>query len=305
MGILSTLKNRAFWNWKNTTLVLLGTIAICFFLFRTIGNLFNGFKTTDSGLKYRFITKLKGRTPVQGDAILLNYAMISTQGDTLINNLRNDTFMEINVYSNKPNNELMEGLFMMGSGDIAEFRIPSDSLRKKIKNDIIENLPERTEVVFLVKVEQVLNYDQFTEYKVKKRLKIYEKEDKAIDAYAAKIKKNWILDSFQRVKYYIENKTDKPRFKDGDKISFHARVTQLNGSIDIDSKMEGRKLEIELGKVNYRISAFDKVMYFLAEGESGMFLVPSEWAYGAAGKIGLPSFSPLSVEISEIKKLNP
>ncbi len=302
--MINKLKNTLFKDWKTTAIFILLLITIGFFAYRIISNSISGFKVTESGLKYRFITKLKGKTPIQGDIILMKYAMISSKGDTLVNHFKNDTFMEINVYTNKPNNELMEGMFMMGAGDVAEFKILSDSLKKKIRNETTDFLPLKSEVSFIVRVEQVLNYDQYVIYRTRKRLKIYEIEDRAIDKYAEDLKKNWILDSFERVKYFIENKTNNPRFKDGDIIEFHAKVSLLNGQLDIDSKMEGRKLRVELGKDNYRISGLHRVMYYLANNESGIFLVPSSWGYGAAGKIGIPSYAPLAIEIYEPKKIN-
>lgn len=286
-------------------MLVLGAISAIFYYRENFRIIFGSYEKSPRGYHYRF-TEGKKLNSVMGPGyhIVFQYLLLGPKGDTIENKALPGVEM-VREYPVEAKNEMDDAMQIGSEGSVIEILVPTDSLKLRVIDNMkIMAMPSGEKAKFVLKIIKLLNDDDYVGYQNQQRFTRIKKENDAIDAFAKKQNKSWILDTFSMVKYAIENKTDKPRLKEGDKIEFHTEVYTLQGALLINSAMEGRKYTITVGKSNYQLTAFDAVAYYLADGESGEFLVTSEMGYGAQGYLNIvPPYSPLLIKIKELKKL--
>jgi hypothetical protein len=286
-----------------------------------------GFKTSDKGLVYKF---------TQGEALkkpygphhfmLLNHMLIGPNGDTLENSFKSDTLEEL-PYPMQAKNELLEALMMMGSGTEMEVKISTDSLKQKIGGSpLIGLLESGKEARFIIRVDKVLSAEDYDAYRNQKFLNRIMAENKLIDEYATKNgvanlpEGGWLLDSTKMIKYRIKRADGKydveqrrlenaPVLKSAKAATFHCEVYNIDGTLLVNSSMEGRMYKAEKVGVDpfesalaiYDVKCLNILPFYLNEGEVGEFLVTSANGYGNKGRIGVPAYAPLRVVIKSVK----
>lgn len=304
-------------NKKNIILIIvtLTFISLGFYFYRN----FFMFHTTKSGLKYRFIEGEKIETPLNSDNYcFVNYAIIGPDGDTIQSSYNSDTFVEV-PYPVNPQNELMEALQMASAGSKLEVKISTDSLKKKVSSHYkVQLLPSNqwTRVIFDVyKIVSAQDYYVFISDKSIKRL---QKEQNEIKKYIQenKNKEPWVLDTLAKVHYrYAKNNTGKdcpiltpnmlqfmPKQLE-DELEFDVVVSRLNGDLIIDSRVEGRKYKSTWEQFINEIRALNEFPFYVKPGCNMEFLVTSSFGFGANGRIGVPSYSPLHVQVFNVKTI--
>ncbi len=285
-----------------------------------------GFKTTDKGLVYKF---------TQGDALkkpygphhfmLLNHMLIGPNGDTLENSFKSDSLEEL-PYPLQAKNELLEALMMMGTGTEMEVKISTDSLKQKIGGSpLIGLLESGKEARFIIRVDRVLTAEDYDAYRNQKFLNRIMAENKLIDEYAAKHvvanlpEGGWLLDSSKMIKYRIKQKDgnydfsqrrleNAPILKGNKAASFHCEVYNIDGTLLVNSSMEGRLYRAEKVGTDpfesalaiYDVKCLNILPFYLTVGEEGEFLVTSANGYGNKGRIGVPPYAPLRVVIKSV-----
>ncbi|MBL7812036.1 MAG: hypothetical protein JNL57_07400 [Bacteroidetes bacterium] len=294
---------------RNKKLLLglgLGAALILLLVFKKpLSSWLGGYSTTASGLEYRF---LKGARLTKnlgpGNHMLFNYLLIGPDKDTVTNSYNSDTLMEMD-YPVEAHNELMEALQITGAGSTIEVRVSTDSLKKKIpKHPKILMMKENDWAKFVVSVEKVLNDEDFAAYINQKRLTRMMAENSLVDQYCSRHKANWVLDSVRHFKYCITTPKNTDRFKDGDEVEYDVTVHTISGVLVLDSRQEGRRYTALLGKPAFFLPALDVLPYYLGEGESADFVTTSELGFGARGRIGVPGYAPLVIQIKNIQKIN-
>jgi hypothetical protein len=285
-----------------------------------------GFKTSDKGLVYKFL---------EGDALkkpygphhfmLLNHMLIGPKGDTLENSFLSDTLEEL-PFPLVAKNELLEALMMMGSGTKMEVKISTDSLKLKIGGSpLIGLLESGKEARFIIQVDRVLSAEDYDAYRNQKFLNRIMAENKMIDDYASKngvkglAEGGWLLDSTKMIKYRIKQKDgsydtahrrleNAPYLKAAKAVTFHCEVYNIDGTLLVNSSMEGRLYRAEKLGVDpfesalaiYDVRCLNILPFYLSEGEEGEFLVTSSNGYGNRGRIGVPAYAPLRVVIKSV-----
>jgi FKBP-type peptidyl-prolyl cis-trans isomerase len=163
------------------------------------------------------------------------------------------------------------------------------------------NLPSGENAKFSIRIIKVLNDAQYAGYQNQRFMERLQKENKAIDGFALKTQKPWVLDSTKFIKYFIENNTTSPILKEGTVVSFHAEVATLDGQLLINSAPTGKKYLLEIGKNTYNLAAFDQVLQYMRTGETGVFLVTSDYGYGDQGYMNLVKpYTPLMIKITDL-----
>ncbi|MSP09110.1 MAG: hypothetical protein EXR23_01985 [Flavobacteriaceae bacterium] len=286
-----------------------------------------GFKTSDKGLVYNFL---------EGDALkkpygphhfmLLHHMLIGPKGDTLENSFLSDTLEEL-PFPLVAKNELLEALMMMGSGSKMEVKISTDSLKQKIGGSpLIGLLESGKEARFIIQVDRVLSAEDYDAYRNQKFLNRIMAENKMIDDFASKnavkgiADGGWLLDSNKMIKYRIKQKDgvydiknrrleNAPSLKVVKAVTFHCEVYNIDGSLLVNSSMEGRLYRAEKVGIDpfesalaiYDVRCLNILPFYLNEGEEGEFLVTSSNGYGNRGRIGVPAYAPLRVVIKSVK----
>lgn len=297
------LKNK----WVAITLGLILLSGIAWLFRKQLGPLFGGYEKSPKGYYYRFVKggkleKIKG----PGYHIIFQYVLLGPKGDTLENKSKEGVEQQME-YPMEIKSELDEIFQMAAPGSVIEMLVPTDTLRQRASNNLkVMTLEPGENAKWVIYVKKLLNPQEFEGYKNQRLMDRLAKENKQIDDFALKTKsKNWKLDSVDWIKYYIDSAIDKPRLVVGDEIEFHTEVYTLDGAMLINSGAEGRKYKLTIGRFNYPIVAFDKVAQYMADGESGAFLVTSDYGYGDEGQGSIIApYTPLLVKIYDLKKLN-
>jgi FKBP-type peptidyl-prolyl cis-trans isomerase len=294
-------------HWLTLTLLVLILASLAFFLRKPLGIWLGGWEKTDRGGYFRVVEGKKwDKMPGAGFHIVFQYVLTGPDGDTLVN-LAKPGVEQHMMYPVEPRNELEDAMQNGAPGSVVEVLIPTDSLKQRISGNLqIMNLPSGENAKFSIRIIKVLNDAQYAGYQNQRFMDRLQKENKAIDDFALKVKKPWVLDSTRFIKYFIDNKTESPRFTEGRFVSFHAEVATLEGQLIINSAPTGKKYLMEIGKNTYNLAAFDQVLQYMAEGETGVFLVTSDYGYGDQGYMNLVKpYTPLMIKITDLTLSKP
>lgn len=300
---MNLIKNK----WFLGALILLGLAFLGFQFKDTIGPWFGGYSTTKQGLKYKFIRGGKIKTPpAEGSYVLMNYMVIGPEGDTLINNFKPaDTLMEA-VYPEDPSNPILEAISLTGEGSTIVALIKTDSLKAKFsQNPLILKMPYGKYAKFIIKVNHIISPSEFEAYSNRKKLARLEMEGKIIDNYAASRKEHeWKLDTFEHFRYYVTGPDGNEKIKPGDKVEFHVETYVVSdNTLIMHSRMENHKRMITIGRNELEMPAYDVVIPYMKEGQTGEFVITSRLGFGALGRQGVSSYAPILVKITDLKKI--
>lgn len=294
-------------HWLTLSLVLLILASLAFFLRKPLGIWLGGWEKTQRGGYFRVVEGKKwDKMPGAGYHIVFQYVLTGPEGDTLVN-LAKPGVEQHMMYPVEPRNELEDAMQNGAPGSVVEVLIPTDSLKQRISGNLqIMNLPSGENAQFIIRIIKVLNDAQYAGYQNQRFMERLQKENKLIDDFAARMKKPWLLDSTRFIKYFIENKTQSPRFTEGRVVSFHAEVATLDGRLLINSAPTGKKYLMEIGKNTYNMAAFDQILQYMAEGETGVFLVTSDYGYGDQGYMNIVKpYTPLMIKITDLTLSKP
>jgi FKBP-type peptidyl-prolyl cis-trans isomerase len=294
-------------HWLTLTLLVLILASLAFFLRKPLSIWMGGWEKTDRGGYFRVVEGKKwDKMPGAGFHIVFQYVLTGPDGDTLVN-LAKPGVEQHMMYPVEPRNELEDAMQNGAPGSVVEVLIPTDSLKQRISGNLqIMNLPSGENAKFSIRIIKVLNDAQYAGYQNQRFMDRLQKENKAIDDFALKVKKPWVLDSTRFIKYFIDNKTESPRFTEGRFVSFHAEVATLEGQLIINSAPTGKKYLMEIGKNTYNLAAFDQVLQYMAEGETGVFLVTSDYGYGDQGYMNMVKpYTPLMIRITDLTLTKP
>ncbi|MFN4915109.1 MAG: FKBP-type peptidyl-prolyl cis-trans isomerase [Sphingomonadales bacterium] len=294
-------------HWLTLSLVLLILASLAFFLRKPLGIWLGGWEKTQRGGYFRVVEGKKwDKMPGAGYHIVFQYVLTGPEGDTLVN-LAKPGVEQHMMYPVEPRNELEDAMQNGAPGSVVEVLIPTDSLKQRISGNLqIMNLPSGENAKFIIRIIKVLNDAQYAGYQNQRFMERLQKENKLIDDFAARMKKPWLLDSTRFIKYFIENKTQSPRFTEGRVVSFHAEVATLDGRLLINSAPTGKKYLMEIGKNTYNMAAFDQILQYMSEGETGVFLVTSDYGYGDQGYMNIVKpYTPLMIKITDLTLSKP
>ncbi len=304
---MNLIKNK----WFLGGLLALGLIFLGLKYRNEIKFFFGGWKETKSGMRYRFTQGDPNKKNLGGEfTMLINYMLIGPDGDTITNNFKSDTLMEV-PYPVEPTSEVLEALAMMNTNTTVEALVLSDSLKKRVEH--LTSAPGYSKIMFIppgeyarfvIRVKKVMNEEEFEGYNNQKKIARVLAEGDMIDKLVQKSPHQYLLDSFLHFRYYIYDRTDKPRIQRGDEIEYNVEVKTFDGALIVNSAAEGRKYHAVIGKNTYELPALDILPTYLAEGENGQFVITSALGFGARGAQNVKSYSPLIINIFDIKKLN-
>lgn len=294
-------------HWLTLTLALLILASLAFFLRKPLGIWLGGWEKTERGGYFRVVEGKKwDKMPGAGYHIVFQYVLTGPEGDTIVN-LAKPGVEQHMMYPVEPRNELEDAMQNGAPGSVVEVLIPTDSLKQRISGNLqIMNLPSGENAKFSIRIIKVLNDVQYAGYQNQRFMDRLQKENRLIDAVAAKTPKPWVLDSTKFIKYFIDKKTGAPRLIEGGVVSFNAEVATLDGQLIVNSAPTGKKYLMEIGKNTYNLAAFDHVLQYMAEGETGVFLVTSDYGYGDQGYMNMVKpYTPLMIKITDLTVSKP
>lgn len=294
---------------------ILAVLSIALYGYRT----FFAYKTTPTGLQYRFLKGEAVAEPFSNDHYcLINYMIVGPDGDTLVSSYGNDTLVEV-PYPPVATNELTEALRLASPGSKVEILLSTDSLKLKNSSDYkVQLLPNGQMAKVIFDLEKVITNQEYYEFLANKTFKRALAENKAIDEYALKNPGLWQLDTFEMLKYRVLSDTqglfcdmwvspnlfgNAPIHKAADMVEFDVVVKRLNGDLIIDSRLEYKKYKADYSGQIHPIKALNILPFYVDEGMEVEFLTTSDYGFGSKGRIGVPPYTPLSVRIFNVKPI--
>lgn len=294
---------------------ILAVLSIALYSYRT----FFAFKTTPTGLQYRFLKGEAVAAPFSDDHYcLINYMIVGPDGDTLVSSYGNDTLVEV-PYPPVATNELTEALRLASPGSKVEILLSTDSLKLKNSSDYkVQLLPNGQMAKVIFDLEKVITNQEYYEFLANKTFKRALAENKAIDEYAVKNPGLWQLDTFEMLKYRVLSDTqglfcdmwvspnlcsNAPIHKAVNEVEFDVVVKRLNGDLIIDSRLEYKKYMADYSGQIHPIKALNILPFYVDEGMEVEFLTTSDYGFGSKGRIGVPPYTPLSVRIFNVKPI--
>lgn len=251
--------------------------------------------------------------------ILMKHLVLGPDGDTLQNGFAADSMEEI-PYPVVANSDIKEVLQKMSPESTVEIYIATDSLKLRMPgNPKIEALPNGKRVTFLIKVFKVLDFAEYDTYRNTKLLTRIMAENKFIDNYASKHGGGWLLDSSRMIKFRVSSRQTSSEktaieylsnygsllknapINKQKSISFDCEVSTLDGIPIVNSVMEGRKYKAIYDEQFFDIPALNTLPFYVSPGIKVEFLVTSGDGFGAAGRVGIPSYAPLRVLIFNVE----
>lgn len=262
-----------------------------------------GFRTAQSGLKYKFIRSGNGTKPQLGDVMIMHISYYSP-ADSLLYDSRNvkDSFT-VNLVSPTFSGGVEEGFAMMGTGDSAHFKVRADSLFTRTFQTVVpSHYAPDAEIRFHVALHRIIPKSFNDSILMARDIELRRKEFDMIEVFLKK--NNMDVMPTQNGAYLSISKPgngDYPRTGDTIFVEYTGRL--LDGTVFDSSVNAGKPFSFVLGNQAV-IKGWEECIPLLNKGSIARMVIPSDLAYGAEDYRELKGYSTLvfDVEIIDIKR---
>ena len=265
------------------------------------GNAPKGYKTTDSGLYYRFYVQNDGDLPQVGDLVEVTLSCVVNDTATIIPASSNIIQLNEPAFAT----DFIEGVAMMHKGDSASFIVDIDLTFKNLFR--VPELPTEfnsTDIMrFEVKVNDFYPESEYVSRMVEAIKKNYPEQTER--AYA-EMQQYFALNNVTATPtasglYYVmtaEGNGEMP--KKGDNVKVHYTGKLLDGKVFDSSIERGEPIEVPIG-MGYVIPGWDEGIMMMSKGEKGVLYIPYYLGYGDRGAgADIPPFANLIFEVELI-----
>ncbi|MDY5969795.1 MAG: FKBP-type peptidyl-prolyl cis-trans isomerase [Bacteroidales bacterium] len=274
-----------------------------------------GYKKTESGLHYKFLTENKKAQQVQMDDVLDCELVLVFENDTLYSNTNNSQLL-LQATDRQFEGSLEEGLVMMHKGDVASFAINADSLA------VYHTMPAKYEagkgqkMYYTIKLNNIVSADSIAAAEqmfLSDMQELQHKEPQLLAQYIAD--NNIQAEPNANGLYVIVNKKGAgANIAMGSTVAFNYTGRLLDGTV-FDSNVESvakeagiyetqrnyQPEEFVMGQASY-VRGLLEGLYGLQKGTKATLIIPSHLGYGAKGRG--EKIRPYSTLIFDIEIVN-
>jgi FKBP-type peptidyl-prolyl cis-trans isomerase len=255
-----------------------------------------GFKTNDSGLKYKFhVSSDTAKAAKESDIITISMKYY-IHDSLLFNSEKIHQPIQFPIVKPTFKGDFYEGLAMLHRGDSASFKCNADSIfLKMFKARALPKFVKLNDVVrFDVKLLNVASPEEFEAQKKAELAQLNAKGDQTLKDYIAK--ENITVQPTASGLYYIETVKGKGEIaKAGQKVSVHYTGTFTDGT-KFDSSIGKKPLEFVVGQGQV-IKGWDEGIMLMNKGAKAKLVIPANLAYGERGAGSIPPYTPLVFEV--------
>lgn len=259
------------------------------------------FKTTESGLKYKFYVKNESAEKVNLYDIVTVYMNYRTQDSVLFKGGNNKIPFQV---APKFEGDLMEGILLMHNGDSATFAMDTKLFFVQMMGypDVPAEFAKEKELFFDIKIVEIKPEN---ETQKASRLQMEErKNNEQLEISKYLTENNITVEPTSSGLYYIlvsEGTGYQPVA--GKKVKVHYTGTFLNGEKFDSSYDRNEPIEFPLG-TGAVIPGWDEGISMMKEGGKARLIIPSKIAYGDQDRGPIKAFTPLAfeVELVEVEK---
>jgi len=254
---------------------------------------FSGFDKSETGLYYKLYKVGTDTAKAQvGDFVTLDMKY-TTENDSVLFDSKAAGMAQPIRFQLPPsefNGDLYEGLAMMAPGDSAEFLIHADSL-------FTRTFKMPTRPAFIDSNSYVKFFVTMVAAETMEEMAAREQE--ILQEYLQK--EGITVQPLESGLYYIETQkgTGRP-MAEGDRVKMHFTLSLANGNEVFSSYTRGEPLSMEVGKP-FDTPGFDEGIGYMTKGGKARLIVPSEIAFGAAGRGAVvPPYSTLVYDVEAV-----
>ena len=245
---------------------------------------------TGSGLFYQITETTGGQAVVDGDSLIVHFVARLLSG-TIVDStseIRNrpDKYL---IYPNSLIGGFNEGLKLIKEGERAKLLVPSYlaygvSIPRTTSfiPALPSNLPPFSVLIYDVYLKEVISqFEQIDNYITRNNYTITQV----------------VSDSVTYIRTQEGSPNTKPVDNDTIRVTYTGKF--LNGNI-FDSSLDS-SFTTPIGK-NAVVRGFEAGLKLMNQGEKGIIIMHSKWAYGEKGNQGIYPFAPLVFEVGHVKK---
>ena len=259
-----------------------------------------GYKQTQNGLYYRYLTQNEGETAKVGDIveIALSYYLMRESGDSLLytTDVLPEPAYDLVREPSFPG-DLYEGFAMMHKGDSISLIMNADSVfRKQFHAPIIpEFVTPGAMLRWEVKMKDIMTEEEFNARQTAKEEAAFAEAQQVLDAFIAE---NGIeANPTESGLVYVCTKPGKgEQPQAGQNVKVHYTGKLLDGTVFDSSVERGEPISFPLGS-GYVIPGWDEGIALMRKGETGVLYIPARLAYGGRNAGPIPPYSNLIFEV--------
>ncbi len=273
------------------------------FLFASCTKSKDGFDSTESGLKYKFVKSAEGKKPSKGDVMIMriNY---QTDFDSIIfdSHTKSDSFTVVLVAPTYIGG-VEEGFALMSKGDSAIFKVSADSVfLRTFHSDLPDYLKPGSMLTFHVAIDDIIPASVKDSIESARDIESRVKEFERIDRYLQQ--NNMDVRPTENGAYFVASKQGVGEYPvKGDTVYVTYSGKLLDGTIFDQQLNKERPFKFVLG-TNEVIAGWGECIPLMNKGAVAKIVLPSDLGFGAKPYGTLPPYSTLvfDVELLDIRK---
>ena len=257
----------------------------------------DGYKTTDTGLKYVFHEQNEGDKPVPGDFITID--MFYGTDDTVLFDSKNiPEPLTFPLDSSMFAGDLFEGIMMMSRGDSASFQISADSFFLVLARapSLPPFIKEGSALTFEIRLHDFMSQE---EKQIKDAASLEERKIEAEAELAEYLAENNITTPpLESGLIFIEEKKGSGAMpRDGEMVKVNLTVNLPDGTLIFSSEDRGEPFEYQFGQT-FDTKGLEEGVGMLRKGGKARLIVPQQIAYGAESRGQLiPPYSTIIYDV--------
>lgn len=282
-----------------------------------------GFTTSETGVKYKFVQRNDKGQPVLKDDIVIGKFSIMF-GDSLVadaKKMQSQPIVKVDDASKVFKGDLIDGILLMKTGETCTFAFERDSLIK-LFGQVPEYFKSGMYAYWTIQVEDIKTPEQQAKEEAAMKAQQEEKmkQQKILSDSLSllepgilekAVKDNKFDNKLVNGVYFKKTLTNKEKQtpKEGDKVKVHYIGKFVDGKLfdtsvesaakEANKYQQGRPyepLEFSIGK-HMMIPGFEEAVKMMNKGEKAIVLIPSKLAYGAQGRGEIAPATPLIFEL--------
>lgn len=275
----------------------------CFFALAVLGLFIvscnrSSFKTTGSGLEYRFVHHcLDSQKVAVGDYLVMDVKYFTPSDSLLFTSwsLPGKFRMKAKQPGEGGGASIDDALLMMHVGDSASFLIDAQQFMTVTLKDSCPSYLSGKKIRFEIKIIDIQTEEEIQVQKRELVARKMAREQELIDDFIANAFPDAKPDSSGL--YLVEVKKGKGRVPmEGDKVVIQYVARFLNGEQLTNTRRWKEPFSFEMGKRQV-IEGLEKAVAASCVGSTFVCIIPSKLAYGEEGHSKVPSCTPLYFEV--------